>query len=79
MDALRSSALATGRLLLEPLEPGDADRLHAVWTSPDVRRFLFDDAVLTRAQTGALVARSIELFRTRGFGLARCVRRRTRS
>lgn len=34
-----------------PLEPSDADALHALFTEPGVRQYLFDDIVLTREET----------------------------
>jgi ribosomal-protein-alanine N-acetyltransferase len=41
--------------VLRPLEPTDADALHAVFTEPGVRQYLFDDSLLTRAETQAHV------------------------
>lgn len=37
--------------MLRAVESCDGDALHAVFTEPGVRRFLFDDVSLTRAET----------------------------
>ena len=38
-------------VVLRQLEPSDADALHALFTEPGVRQYLFDDVLLTRAET----------------------------
>jgi ribosomal-protein-alanine N-acetyltransferase len=38
-------------VVLRPLEPSDADALHALFTEPGVRQYLFDDVLLTREET----------------------------
>jgi ribosomal-protein-alanine N-acetyltransferase len=38
-------------LVLRPVERGDGDALHAVFTEPGVRQYLFDDILLTREET----------------------------
>ena len=38
-------------LVLRPVELGDGDALHAVFTEPGVRQYLFDDILLTREET----------------------------
>jgi RimJ/RimL family protein N-acetyltransferase len=40
--------LRTERILLRPWTREDVDALHELWTAPDVRRYLWDDAVITR-------------------------------
>jgi len=67
--APRPDALTTARFALRPLGAADAQELHALWTAPGVRRFLWDDEVIPRAQTDEIVARSAELFAGRGLGL----------
>lgn len=59
----------TGRLELRPLCPADVDGLHALWTTPGVRRFLWDDDVISLAQTTEIAGTSERLFRERRFGL----------
>jgi ribosomal-protein-alanine N-acetyltransferase len=42
------TALTTNRLTLRPAEGKDADVLHGIWTDADVRRYLWDDVVISR-------------------------------
>ena len=43
-------------IVLRPLAPSDADALHVLFTEPGVRQYLFDDSLLTRAETQKHVA-----------------------
>lgn len=61
--------LSTSRCLLRPVTPLDADRLHEVWTSPGVRRYLWDDDVIPHEHTRAAIEKSQQLFRDHGYGL----------
>jgi RimJ/RimL family protein N-acetyltransferase len=45
-----------GGVVLRPVEPGDGDALHVIFTEPGVRRYLFDDILLTREETQKHVA-----------------------
>jgi ribosomal-protein-alanine N-acetyltransferase len=47
--------LATERLRLRPVTSGDLGRLHDLLTQPEVRRYLCDDAVLSREQVEGLM------------------------
>ncbi len=38
-------------VVLRPLAPSDADALHVLFTEAGVRRYLFDDVLLSRGQT----------------------------
>jgi ribosomal-protein-alanine N-acetyltransferase len=53
---------------LRAVESADSDALHAIFTEPGVRQFLFDDALLTRAET----QQHVEAAREHG-GWAVCV------
>ena len=64
----RPSELLTARLRLRPLQAEDADELHALWTAPALRHFLWDDHVLSLEQTRDQVMQSQYLFEQRGFG-----------
>ncbi|MDX1530890.1 MAG: GNAT family N-acetyltransferase [Rhodothermales bacterium] len=64
-----ASHLDTERLVLRPVRPGDVERLHRHWTAPDVRRYLWDDAVIPRPQVEEVVQASDDLFRARRGGL----------
>jgi ribosomal-protein-alanine N-acetyltransferase len=44
------------------------DALHALFTDPDVRRFLWDDAVIPRERAAEVVAASQRSFAREGFG-----------
>lgn len=61
--------LRTERLRLRPFASTDVEALHAHWTDPDVRRYLWDGLVIARDQVVALVDESIDAFARRGFGL----------
>ena len=60
--------LETERLRLRPFAPADVDVLHAQWTDPDVRRYLWDGRVIAREEVVAVVDESIAAFETRGYG-----------
>jgi len=47
----------------------DVDTLHAVWIDPDVRRYLWDDIVITRQRAVEALEDCIATFRARDFGL----------
>jgi RimJ/RimL family protein N-acetyltransferase len=61
--------LRTARLQLRPMVPSDQDALHALWTAPGVRRFLWDDEIISPAKTAEVIATSEALFQERGYGL----------
>jgi RimJ/RimL family protein N-acetyltransferase len=42
------SSIRTDRLLLRPFQLDDVAALHQLWTATEVRRYLWDDAVITR-------------------------------
>ncbi|HYB99595.1 MAG TPA: GNAT family N-acetyltransferase [Candidatus Limnocylindrales bacterium] len=53
------ATLQTSRLLMRPYSREDIDGLHALWTAPDVRRYLWDDIVIPRETAEQAVAASI--------------------
>ena len=61
--------LKTARLVLRPLRMADADELHALWTAPGVRRYLWDDEVIAPERTADVIAESERLFASEGYGL----------
>lgn len=61
--------IETARLRLRPLGTDDVERLHALWTDPDVRRYLWDGEVIPPEQTAAVVTVSAALFAACGYGL----------
>lgn len=66
---LMTNVITTDRLCLRPLRLEDLDALHALWTDAGVRRFLFDDQVISREQAESEIKQSIERFETDGCGL----------
>ena len=61
--------LRTSRTILRPLRESDVSQLHALWTSPGVRRFLWDDETIPLERTRETVQQSVALFARYGFGL----------
>ena len=61
--------VTTDRLLLRPLSLADLEAAHALWTEPGVRRFLFDDLIISREQAASEINDSAERFATTGCGL----------
>lgn len=64
-----SPALRSDRLALEPVSARDLDALHALWTEPGVRRFLWDGRTISRDEVAEVLETSRALFRTHGAGL----------
>ena len=60
--------IETARLRLRPVRREDEDALHRLWTEPLVRRFLFDDEVVSREWVREEIERTLACFRDRGFG-----------
>ena len=69
MDTPHIPWLVTHRLMLRPLETGDAEALHALLMQPGVRRHLFDDIVPARAHVDAMAVESRQRFEDCGAGL----------
>lgn len=61
--------LSTARCDLIPVVHGDAAALHALWTSPGVRRYLWDGEIIPRERTEEAIATSVDLFERHDFGL----------
>ena len=65
----RSTELTTQRCVLRPITTDDAEPLHELWSSPGVRRFLWDDEVIPIARTRAAIEQSQRMFAAQAFGL----------
>jgi ribosomal-protein-alanine N-acetyltransferase len=61
--------LETPRLVLRPVRPHDHATLHGMFIQPGVRRFVFDDEIVTLEQVTEIIQTSGDLFRTQQFGL----------
>lgn len=63
------SRLTTSRTRLRPLTGDDFAPLHELMTSAGVRRYLWDDEIITADETRALLETNERLFAQRGYGL----------
>ena len=61
--------LETSRLRLQPCRIDDIERVHALWTDAHVRRFLFDDRVISLPEARSFVEASLANFSQHGYGL----------
>jgi ribosomal-protein-alanine N-acetyltransferase len=64
----RTAGIETARLTIRPYRPDDVDALHRLWTDPEVRRYLWDDAVIPLATAAQAVQASIDSTETHGYG-----------
>jgi [ribosomal protein S5]-alanine N-acetyltransferase len=62
-------ALTTERLVLRPVTLGDHAALLAHWSTPDVRRFLFDGGVVSDDDVTEAIEDSARDFAAGGYGL----------
>ena len=60
--------IETDRLTLRPFAPEDVGALHRLWNDPQMRKFLWDDAPVSREQTAAEIERSRASFAEHRFG-----------
>jgi len=67
--AVVDSVLHTERLVLRPVTADDHAVLLAHWAAPDVRRFLFDGAMLSAAEITEAIEDSTRDFGRAGYGL----------
>ena len=51
------------------MSTADVEALHALWTSAGVRRYLWDDEIISRERTDDAIATSERLFEEHDFGL----------
>ena len=63
------ATLRTLRCELRPVSAVDAAELHRLWMTPGVRKFLWDDEIITPDRAEEAVATSGELFDRHRFGL----------
>jgi ribosomal-protein-alanine N-acetyltransferase len=64
-----SPHLETARLRLTPVTAADVAELHALWSTPEVRTFLWDGEIIPLDRTTSIATESARLFATHGFGL----------
>lgn len=63
------STIRTERLLLRPIASTDVDALHRFWTDPSVRKYLWDNEVISKETVEQIVRDSEQCFRDIGAGL----------
>ena len=61
--------IATQRLSLRPCVRTDKSFLHALWTHPEVRKYLLDDIIIPPEQVDGFIAKSLGSFERHGAGL----------
>lgn len=61
--------IKTKRLFLRPFALADVDEIHQLWIEPGVRKYLWDDEILPKEKSQEVIAKSVELFNEKGFGL----------
>jgi RimJ/RimL family protein N-acetyltransferase len=61
--------LETTRLQLQPCRIEDVELAHALWTNERVRRFLFDERVISQDEARSFVEASVANFAEYGYGL----------
>jgi len=64
-----SPSLQTHRLRLEPCQKKDLDAVHQLWVEAGIRRFLFDDRIISLEETKSFFDASAESFTQHGYGL----------
>lgn len=62
-------ALETTRLQLRPCRLEDVELIHALWADEGVRRFLFDEHVISPDEARSFVSESLANFERYGYGL----------
>jgi [ribosomal protein S5]-alanine N-acetyltransferase len=61
--------LRTERLVLRPIAPTDVEALHRFWTDPGVRKYLWDNEIISHEQVREIIAESERCFAGIGCGL----------
>lgn len=64
-----SPSFVTNRLAMAPFECHEAAELHALWTRPEVRRYLWDDEIIPAELTAEILEKNQWLFATEEYGL----------
>src|SRR5687768_11003890 len=68
-SSMSRPTLHTARTVLRPMNSADIAAVHALWTMPEVRRFLFDDRVISDEDTRSFLEASDTAFRDHGYGV----------
>lgn len=65
---MKNPLIETRRLSLRPFIRQDIDDLHRHWTDREMRKYLWDDQIISRETAAEVVERSLETFKEDGFG-----------
>jgi [ribosomal protein S5]-alanine N-acetyltransferase len=68
-EDIRQRIVETARLVLRPVHPREAEELHALFVDEEVRRYLTDGAVMSRAWVEKVIRDSESSFMKCGLGL----------
>ncbi|MEW6208376.1 MAG: GNAT family N-acetyltransferase [Acidobacteriota bacterium] len=66
---MNSLQIETARLHMRPFTLSDTDDLHRLWIDREVRKYLWDDEVISREVAQEVVRSSVANFEHHGFGL----------
>jgi len=69
MEMRPSLSLETARLFLRPCKLQDLDAMHRIRIDPEIRRFLWDNDVISRAQAEAALRASLDSFKSERLGI----------
>jgi ribosomal-protein-alanine N-acetyltransferase len=59
----------TARLRMRPLTADDLDDIHSLWTDPQVRKYIWDNEIISRERAASIVEKSTEMFEAERVGL----------
>jgi ribosomal-protein-alanine N-acetyltransferase len=74
---MKKRILTTERLDLVPFESTELDLLHKTFTDPFVRKYLWDDEIISLDQTKDIMSISNDFFQDDGWGLWKIITRET--
>ena len=66
---------STARILLQPFERTDQASLHQLFTDPFVRKYLWDDAIISEETVRDILMTNEHLLRTKQYGLWKVIER----
>ncbi|HWQ34793.1 MAG TPA: GNAT family N-acetyltransferase [Blastocatellia bacterium] len=66
---MKALVIESGRLRYRPLTLGDVDEMHRLWIDPGVRKYLWDDRVISAEEAREAGEASVSLYQDKGFGL----------
>lgn len=61
--------IETNRLRLRPVTSADLDAIHKLWIDPGVRKYLWDDEVISVEQAASAISESQSMFKEKDCGL----------